>query len=211
MSTLPDARGRFGDFGGRFVPETVMGALDELEQAWTQAWADAGFHAGLDALARDYVGRPSPLYWAERLERADGRRRPHLPEARGPQPHRRPQDQQRRRPGAAGRADGQAADHGRDRRRPARRRQRHRLRPLRPRLPRLHGRGGHPPPAPQRGPDADAGRRGGPGLGRRRHAQGRHERGDPRLDHQRRGHPLPDRLGGRARTPTRCWCASCRP
>ena len=68
MSTLPDARGRFGDFGGRFVPETVMGALDELEQAWTAAWADAGFHARLDALARDYVGRPSPLYRAERLE-----------------------------------------------------------------------------------------------------------------------------------------------
>ena len=68
MSTMPDARGRFGDFGGRFVPETVMGALDELEQAWTQAWADPGFHARLDALARDYVGRPSPLYRAERLE-----------------------------------------------------------------------------------------------------------------------------------------------
>jgi tryptophan synthase beta chain len=68
VSTLPDARGRFGDFGGRFVPETVMGALDELEQAWTAAWADAEFHARLDALGRDYVGRPSPLYRAERLE-----------------------------------------------------------------------------------------------------------------------------------------------
>ena len=45
MSTMPDARGRFGDFGGRFVPETVMGALDELLAAWQTAWADPAFHA----------------------------------------------------------------------------------------------------------------------------------------------------------------------
>jgi tryptophan synthase beta chain len=68
MSTVPDQRGRFGQFGGRFVPETVMGALDELLDAWTAAWADPAFHADLDGLARDYVGRPSPLYRAERLE-----------------------------------------------------------------------------------------------------------------------------------------------
>ena len=68
MSTAPDERGRFGQFGGRFVPETVMGALDELLDAWTAAWDDPAFHAELDRLARDYVGRPSPLYRAERLE-----------------------------------------------------------------------------------------------------------------------------------------------
>jgi len=68
VSTLPDDRGRFGAYGGRFVPETVMGALDELLDAWTAAWADPAFHAELDGLARDYVGRPSPLYRAERLE-----------------------------------------------------------------------------------------------------------------------------------------------
>ena len=68
MSTMPDARGRFGDFGGRFVPETVMGALDELLAAWQTAWSDPAFHERLDLLARDYVGRPSPLYRAERLE-----------------------------------------------------------------------------------------------------------------------------------------------
>ena len=66
-STFPDARGRFGEFGGRFVPETVMGALDELAAAWATAWSDPAFHAELDRLARDYVGRPSPLYLAERL------------------------------------------------------------------------------------------------------------------------------------------------
>ena len=64
---LPDGRGRFGDFGGRFVPETVMAALDELEAAVDEAFADPAFHAERDALARDFVGRPTPLYLAERL------------------------------------------------------------------------------------------------------------------------------------------------
>ncbi len=66
-SAFPDARGRYGEFGGRFVPETVMGALDELSAAWDEAWSDPAFHLELDRLARDYVGRPSPLYLAERL------------------------------------------------------------------------------------------------------------------------------------------------
>ena len=69
-----------------------------------------------------------------------------LPEARGPRPHRRPQDQQRGRPGAAGPADGQDADDRRDRRRPARRRDGDRLRAVRARVRRLHGHRGHPPP-----------------------------------------------------------------
>ena len=63
----PDARGRFGRFGGRFVPETVMAALDELEAAVTEALSDPVFAAERDRLARDYVGRPTPIYLAERL------------------------------------------------------------------------------------------------------------------------------------------------
>ena len=63
----PDALGRFGDFGGRFVPETVMAALDELEAGMAEAFADPAFHAEIAALARDFVGRPTPLYLAERL------------------------------------------------------------------------------------------------------------------------------------------------
>jgi tryptophan synthase beta chain len=63
----PDARGRFGEFGGRFVPEVLMAALDELEAAVTEAFADPAFHAERAALARDYIGRPTPLYLAERL------------------------------------------------------------------------------------------------------------------------------------------------
>jgi tryptophan synthase beta subunit len=63
----PDELGRFGDFGGRFVPETVMAALDELEAAMDEAFADPEFHAERALLARDFVGRPTPLYLAERL------------------------------------------------------------------------------------------------------------------------------------------------
>ena len=67
QDTYPDARGRFGEFGGRFVPETVMGALDELVEAWDAARADESFWHQLHVLGRDYVGRPTPLYLAQRL------------------------------------------------------------------------------------------------------------------------------------------------
>src|SRR5690349_24214363 len=71
--TTRDARsGRFGRFGGRFVPETLMAALDELTLAWEEANADPAFHEELDALLRDYAGRATPLYRAERLGEAAG-------------------------------------------------------------------------------------------------------------------------------------------
>jgi tryptophan synthase beta chain len=63
---------RFGRYGGQYVPETLMPALAELEQAWRAARDDAGFRAELDALLRDYVGRPSPLYLASRISDAAG-------------------------------------------------------------------------------------------------------------------------------------------
>ena len=63
----PDASGRFGDFGGRFVPETLMPALIELEAAFRGAWADAAFRDELDTLLRTYAGRPSPLTECHRL------------------------------------------------------------------------------------------------------------------------------------------------
>jgi tryptophan synthase beta chain len=59
--------GRFGDFGGRYVPETLIPALDELEAAWLAAREDAAFREELDAWLAEYVGRPTPLYLAERL------------------------------------------------------------------------------------------------------------------------------------------------
>ncbi|MSR28863.1 MAG: tryptophan synthase subunit beta [Phycisphaerales bacterium] len=61
------APGRFGPYGGQFVPETLMAALGELEQAFTEARADRTFNAELDALLRDFVGRPTPLTDAPRL------------------------------------------------------------------------------------------------------------------------------------------------
>lgn len=63
----PDALGRFGKFGGKYVPETLMPALSELEAAFQQYRADPDFQQELQGLLRDYVGRPSPLYFAERL------------------------------------------------------------------------------------------------------------------------------------------------
>ncbi len=74
METLTPTRlGRFGDYGGRYVPETLMAALEELEAAYEQAKADPIFRAELDALLRDYAGRPTPLYFAQRLsERLGG-------------------------------------------------------------------------------------------------------------------------------------------
>jgi tryptophan synthase beta chain len=57
----PSATGRFGEFGGRFVPETLVPACQELEAAFRDAWADPGFRAELHALLRDYAGRPSIL------------------------------------------------------------------------------------------------------------------------------------------------------
>src|SRR5208337_915368 len=59
--------GRFGAYGGRYVPETLMAALQELEQAYAEAKADPAFQAELDGLLRDYAGRPTPLYLCKRL------------------------------------------------------------------------------------------------------------------------------------------------
>ena len=65
--SVPDARGRFGRFGGRYVPETLVPALEELDAAYAAAKADPAFRAELDALLRDFVGRATPLTEAPRL------------------------------------------------------------------------------------------------------------------------------------------------
>jgi tryptophan synthase beta chain len=67
---------RFGRFGGRFVPETLIAALDEVEAAYEEARRDPAFQAEFEYLLRDFVGRPSPLYRARRLEAAMGARNP---------------------------------------------------------------------------------------------------------------------------------------
>ncbi len=70
---LPDEHGRFGDYGGQYIPETLMAAVAELEKLYTEARDDPTFHDELNALLRDYVGRPTSLYFAARLtERMGG-------------------------------------------------------------------------------------------------------------------------------------------
>ncbi len=76
----PDPLGRFGKFGGKYVPETLMPALSELETAYQQYRKDPNFQQELQNLLRDYVGRPSPLYFASRLTARYGR-----PDGTGPQ------------------------------------------------------------------------------------------------------------------------------
>jgi tryptophan synthase beta chain len=64
---LPNPHGRFGEFGGRYVPETLIAALDQLATEYQSAKADPGFSFQLAQLLKDFVGRPSPLYFAKRL------------------------------------------------------------------------------------------------------------------------------------------------
>ena len=71
-ANVPDEAGRFGDFGGRYVPETLTRALEELTREYNQARSDPAFQAELDELLHNYVGRPSPLYHARRLSQECG-------------------------------------------------------------------------------------------------------------------------------------------
>jgi tryptophan synthase beta chain len=77
-SNVPDAEGRFGEFGRRFVPETLMHALEELTVEYARAKADPEFNRRLDELMRTFVGRPNPLYFAERLTEMCGGARIYL-------------------------------------------------------------------------------------------------------------------------------------
>lgn len=69
---LPDAKGKFGAYGGRFVPETLIPALDELTACYAEAQQDEAFQAELNAHLKDFVGRATPLYFAERLSEQYG-------------------------------------------------------------------------------------------------------------------------------------------
>ncbi|MBI5166354.1 MAG: tryptophan synthase subunit beta [candidate division NC10 bacterium] len=75
---LPDEMGHFGVYGGKFVPETLMAALEELEREYRKAQADPAFQEELDYYLRDYAGRPTPLYFSARLSEAWGGARVYL-------------------------------------------------------------------------------------------------------------------------------------
>jgi tryptophan synthase beta chain len=70
--SAPAVERRFGPYGGRYVPETLIPALDELERVWLESRADPAYTGELDALLRDYVGRPTPVYHAKRLSEVTG-------------------------------------------------------------------------------------------------------------------------------------------
>src|SRR5947199_256723 len=72
LATLPDQHGHFGPYGGMFVPETLMTALNELTEEYLKAREDAAFQRELSWLLQEYAGRPTPLYFAERLTRELG-------------------------------------------------------------------------------------------------------------------------------------------
>jgi tryptophan synthase beta chain len=74
LAAMPDARGRFGGYGGRYVPEVLIPALDELAAAWDELRDDPSFNEELGVLLADYVGRPSPLTFASRLSERTGYR-----------------------------------------------------------------------------------------------------------------------------------------
>ena len=78
LAGLPDDRGYYGEFGGRFVPETIIPALDELEAAYAAAMSDPQFHRQLANLQRTYTGRPTPITYARRLSEALGGARIYL-------------------------------------------------------------------------------------------------------------------------------------
>ena len=67
--TLPDKQGHFGIFGGKFVPETLMPALKELEEVYQRARRDRSFKKELDYYLKEYAGRPTPLYFAKNLSK----------------------------------------------------------------------------------------------------------------------------------------------
>ena len=137
---LPDCHGHFGPFGGMFVPETLMSALDELDREYRSASAEPAFQHELDGLLRDYAGRPTPLYFAERLTERLGGAKIYL------------KREDLLHTGAhkinnalgqilLARRHGQKADHRGDWRRPARGRDGDGLRAVRLRVRGLHGRG----------------------------------------------------------------------
>ncbi len=148
ITSQPDSTGHFGPYGGRFVPEVLMAPLEELELAYRKAAADPAFQAELDDLLHNYAGRPTPLYYAKRLSESLGGAKIYL--KREDLLHTGAHKINNCLGQASARAaHGQKAHHRGDRRGAARRGDGHRVRAVRSRMHRLHGRGGHAAPAPR--------------------------------------------------------------
>ena len=176
--------GRFGVYGGRYVPETLVAALDELEHAYEAAKADAAFQAELGSPAEGLRRAADAALLCQAADGATGRGKD-LFEARRPAAHRRAQDQQRAGPGTAGEAHGQEARDCRDGRGTARRGYGDGVRAAGPGVRGLHGRCGHGAPGAEREAHAAAGRGGARGFVGLEDAEGRDQRGHARLGHER--------------------------
>ena len=115
------SKGRFGEYGGQYIPETLMPAVQEVEEAYNKYSKDPDFIAELDDLLKNYAGRPSLLYEAKKMTEDLGGAKIYLKrEAGGLKPHRLSQDQQRTRPGSSSKKNGQNPCHRRNRCRTAR-------------------------------------------------------------------------------------------
>ncbi len=138
-TAVPDDLGHFGPYGGVFVPETLIAALDQLKREYAKAKSDPSFQQEFQAYLSDYVGRPSRLYFARRLTE----------KWKGARIYLKREDLNHTGAHKINNTIGQALltrrmgkkrHHRRNRRRPARCRHRHRRRPLRPQVRCLHGR-----------------------------------------------------------------------
>lgn len=110
MYSYPNEQGRFGDFGGKFVPETLMRPLEEIEKAFLELKDDPSFQKDYQKLLNDYSGRPTALTFADQLTKQPGRSEDLLKKRRF-KPYRRPQNQQCPRPGAPGQENGKNKAH----------------------------------------------------------------------------------------------------
>ena len=181
--TWPDEKGRFGPYGGRYVPETLVAPLEELERAYDRCAQGSVFSKRARLPAQEFRRAPHAAAICFAIDRALGRPA-HLHQARRPAAHRRAQNQQLHRSGLACCAYGQAPHHRGNGRGSARRSDGDGCGAIGPRMRRLHGRRRHGAPAAQRLPHAFAGRGSGGRELRHAHAEGRDQRSDARLGHQ---------------------------
>ena len=209
MAALPDTRGRYGAFGGRYVPETLVPALDRLQAGVDRHLHSADFQAEFHHELKTWVGRPTALSHALDIEQALGS--PGVAQTRRSGAHRRAQDQQRRGPNAVGEALGRQAHHRGDRRGTAWRGERRRRGAAGNALRGLHGSGRRGKAGAERRTHAASRRHGGAGDRRRCDLARGHRRGIARLGVRSRTARITAWARRWVRTPIRIWCASCRP
>ena len=165
------SNGRFGIHGGQYIPETLMNAVIELEEAYNHYKNDPEFNRELTELLNEYAGRPSRLYYAEHMTEGSWRSKD-LFEERRFEPHRRPQDQQRLRSGASCKENGQNPCHRGNRSRTARRGDSHSGGAYGNGMRGLHGQGRHRAPGAKCIQDASPWSKSSSGNLRNRHPEG---------------------------------------